>query len=307
MPNHDDTRTLCDEILRLKKEKDALILAHYYQRLDVQLIADIYGDSFELSKKARLSDKKLAIFCGVSFMAESVKILNPEKTVLLPEPDAGCRMADMVTAADVVALREKYPDAAVVCYVNSSAETKAVSDICCTSSNAIKVVSSLPNKQIIFIPDKNLGAYVAKFLPEKEFILYSGFCPIHHGITTEEVSAAKFAHPDALVTVHPECEPAVSAMADFVGSTSQMIDFCVKSDQKEFIVGTEIGVVERLSYYNPDKKFHLLAPHTVCSDMKKTTLKSVLAALRGEVDEVTLTKEQIEAAKLPLERMMQIK
>ena len=307
MPNNDDTKTLCDEIQRLKREKDALILAHYYQRLDVQLIADIYGDSFELSKKARLSDKKLAIFCGVSFMAESVKILNPEKTVLLPEPSAGCRMADMVTAADVVALREKYPDAAVVCYVNSSAETKAVSDICCTSSNAIKVVSSLPNKQIIFIPDKNLGAYVAKFLPEKEFILYSGFCPIHHGITTDEVSAAKLAHPDALVTVHPECEPAVSAMADFVGSTSQMIDFCVKSDKKEFIVGTEIGVVERLSYYNPDNKFHLLAPHTVCSDMKKTTLKSVLAALRGEVDEVTLTKEQIEAAKLPLERMMQIK
>ena len=306
MPNNDNIQTLCDEIQRLKREKDALILAHYYQRLDVQLIADIYGDSFELSKKARLSDKKLAIFCGVSFMAESVKILNPEKTVLLPEPSAGCRMADMVTAADVVALREKYPDAAVVCYVNSSAETKAVSDICCTSSNAVKVVGSLKNKQIIFIPDKNLGAYVAKFLPDKEFILHSGWCPIHHGITTDEVKAAKNEHPGALVTVHPECEPEVSALADYVGSTSQMIGFCEKSVAKEFIVGTEVGVVERLNYYNPDKKFHLLTPHTVCDDMKKTTLKSVLAALRGEVDEVTLTKEQIEAAKLPLERMMQI-
>ncbi|MCI8387438.1 MAG: quinolinate synthase NadA [Clostridiales bacterium] len=307
MLSKDEIKQLSDEILRLKKEKDALILAHYYQRLEIQQVADIFGDSFELSKKAKLAENRLVVFCGVRFMAESAKILNPDKKVLLPAVDAGCPMADMVTPEDVLELRAKYPEAAVVCYVNSSAETKAVSDICCTSSNAIKVVKSLPNRQIIFVPDKNLGAYVAKFVPEKEFILHSGFCPTHRNITAAEVDKAKAEHPNALFAVHPECEDEVVAKADFVGSTSQIIDYCVNTDAPEFIIGTEVGVVDRLAYYHPEKKYHLLTPYLVCPNMKKTELSDVLAVLRDESNEVIMTQEEIEAAKAPLERMVAIK
>ncbi len=275
-----EIREMTEEIRRLAKEKDALILAHYYQRLEVQMAADIFGDSFELAKKAKLAENRMVVFCGVRFMAESAKILNPGKKVLLPAPDAGCPMADMVTPDDVLALREKYPDAAVVCYVNSSAATKAVSDICCTSSNAVKVVKSLPNKQIIFVPDKNLGGYVARLVPEKEFILHNGFCPTHRNITAAEVDKAKAEHPGALFAVHPECEDEVVVKADFV---------------------------DRLSYYHPEKKYHLLTPFLVCPNMKKTELPDVLETLRDEKNEVTMTEEEIEAAKRPLERMVAIK
>ena len=304
---NDNIRELSEKILRLKKEKNALILAHYYQRLEIQQVADIFGDSFELSKKAKLAENELIIFCGVSFMAESAKILNPTKKVVLPRADAGCRMANMVTPEDILELRGKYPDAAVVCYVNSSAATKAVSDICCTSSNALKVVKSLPNKRIIFVPDKNLGGYISKLVPEKEFILHSGFCPTHRNITADEVAKAKAAHPGALFAVHPECEEEVLEKADFIGSTSQIIDYCVKTDAPEFIIGTEVGVVERLEYYHPEKKYHLLTPYLVCSDMKKTELTDVLKALETEEYEIHMTDEEIEAARLPLERMVAIK
>ena len=307
MNTPDEIKALSDEILRLKKEKDALILAHYYQRLEIQQVADIFGDSFELAKKAKAAENRLIVFCGVSFMAESAKILNPTKKVVLPRADAGCRMANMVTPEDVLRLRAEYPDAAVVCYVNSSAATKAVSDICCTSSNAIKVVRSLPNKRIIFVPDKNLGAYVAKQVPEKEFILHSGFCPTHRNITADEVDRARSEHPGALFTVHPECEEDVLAKADFIGSTSQIIDYCVRTDAPEFIIGTEVGVVERLAFYHPEKKYHLLSPWLVCSDMKKTELSDVLRALETESSEIVMSDEEIEAARLPLERMVAIK
>ncbi len=298
---------MISEILRLKEEKDALILAHYYQSLEVQLIADIIGDSFELSKKAKLAENRTVVFCGVKFMAESAKILNPEKKVLIPTPDAGCPMADMVTAQDVLSLREKYPEAAVVCYVNSSAKTKAVSDICCTSSNAIKICRELQSKQIIFVPDKNLGAYVAGLVPEKEFILYSGYCPIHHKINADEVSNAKSAHPNALFCVHPECEADVVEMADFIGSTSQIIDYCVNSDAKEFIIGTEKGVVDRLTHFYPDKSFYLLSDELVCSNMKKTSLSDVLSCLRDETGEVILTDDELSGARASLEKMVAIK
>lgn len=298
---------LKEKILRLKKEKDALILAHYYQRLEIQQIADIYGDSFELSKKAKAAKNRLIIFCGVKFMAESAKILNPDKKVVLPRADAGCRMADMVTPEDILALREKFPEAAVVCYVNSSAATKAVSDICCTSSNAIKVVGSLPNKQIIFVPDKNLGAYVAKAFPEKRFILHSGFCPTHKNITKEEAESAKALHPNAMLAVHPECENEVLELADFIGSTSQIIEYCNKTDSKEFIIGTEVGVVDRLRFYHPEKEYHLLTPYLLCGDMKKTELSDVLNALETEEHEIFMTDNDMEAARLPLERMVAIK
>ena len=307
MNTPDEIKALSDEILRLKKEKDALILAHYYQRLEIQQVADIFGDSFELAKKAKAAENRLIVFCGVSFMAESAKILNPTKKVVLPRADAGCRMANMVTPEDVLRLRAEYPDAAVVCYVNSSAATKAVSDICCTSSNAIKVVRSLPNKRIIFVPDKNLGAYVAKQVPEKEFILHSGFCPTHRNITADEVDRARSEHPGALFAVHPECEEDVLAKADFIGSTSQIIDYCVRTDAPEFIIGTEVGVVERLAVYHPEKKYHLLSPWLVCSDMKKTELSDVLRALETESSEIIMSDGEIEAARLPLERMVAIK
>lgn len=303
----EEIKTISDEILRLKKEKNALILAHYYQRLEIQQAADIFGDSFELSKKAKLASERLVVFCGVRFMAESAKILNPAKKVLLPAPDAGCPMADMVTPEDVLALRERYPDAAVVCYVNSSAATKAVSDICCTSSNAVKVVRSLPNERIIFVPDKNLGGYVAEQIPEKRFILHNGFCPTHRNITADEVAKARAAHPEALFAVHPECEKEVVERADFVGSTSQIIDWCVKTDAPEFIIGTEVGVVDRLAYYHPEKKYHLLTPFLVCPNMKKTELTDVLETLRDEKNEVVMTEEEIAAARMPLERMVAVK
>ena len=307
MNKTDMTRELSERILRLKKEKDALVLAHYYQRFEIQRIADICGDSFELSKKAKLAGNRLIVFCGVSFMAESAKILNPAKKVILPRADAGCRMADMVTPEDILELREKYPDAAVVCYVNSSAAVKAVSDICCTSSNALKVVKSLTDRRIIFVPDKNLGGYIAGLVPEKEFILHSGFCPTHKNITAEEVERARGEHPGALFAVHPECEEEVLRKADFIGSTSQILGFCEKSGAEEYIIGTEVGVVERLSYFHPEKKFHLLTPYLVCSDMKKTELSDVLSALENEEHEIIMTEEEIEAARLPLERMVAIK
>lgn len=303
----DNIKELSEKILRLKEEKNALILAHYYQRLEIQQVADFFGDSFELAKRAKNAENELIIFCGVSFMAESAKILNPTKKVVLPRADAGCRMADMVTPEDIKSLREKYPDAAVVCYVNSSAATKAVSDICCTSSNALRVVKSLPNRQIIFVPDKNLGGYISKLVPEKEFILHSGFCPTHRNITADEVVKARAAHPDALFAVHPECEEEVLKKADFIGSTSQIIDYCVKTGGKEYIIGTEVGVVERLEYYHPEKKYHLLTPYLICSDMKKTRLSDVLNALETEEHEIHMTDEEIEAARLPLERMVAIK
>lgn len=307
MSDKHELKAQAEEILRLKKEKDALILAHYYEDIEVQKIADHFGDSFELAKKAKAADNRLVVFCGVRFMAESAKILNPDKKVLLPRMDAGCPMADMVTPEQVRALKKQYPDAAVACYVNSSADTKAVSDICITSSNALKICRELANKQIIFVPDKNLGSYIASQVPKKEFIIYSGYCPVHRNITPDEVKSAKAAHPKAKLALHPECEAEVVAMADFVGSTSQIIDYCIKSDSSEFIIGTEVGVVDRLSYYYPEKKYYLLAPELVCENMKKTTLADVLAVLRNETNEIIMSPSEIAAAKAPLERMVSVK
>ncbi len=298
---------LTEEILRLKREKDALILAHYYESLELQLLADIVGDSLELSRKAKLAENRLVVFCGVRFMAESAKILNPAKKVVLPVADAGCPMADTITPEDILELRKKYPDATVVCYVNSTAETKAVSDICCTSSNAVKLVRSLDAKRVIFVPDRNLGAYVKANVPEKEVITFDGGCPIHNSVTEAEVLAAKAAHPNALVASHPECPKAVLDHSDYVGSTAQILDFVAASDAEEFIIGTEVGVVDRLNHFAPGKKYHLLTDRLTCADMKKTTLADLYRALAEETHEIHMTDSEIEAAKLPLERMLAIK
>lgn len=298
---------LQNEIRSLADAAGALVLAHYYQTMDIQEIADVVGDSFELAKRASTAESRLIVMCGVRFMAESVKILSPEKTVLLPAPDAGCPMADMVRPEDVLALRERHPGAAVVCYVNSSAAVKAVSDICCTSSSAERVVRSLPHEEIIFVPDQNLGAYVASKVPEKKFHLHSGYCPIHHAVSAADVAAAKRAHPEAKLLVHPECPPEVVAMADGVGSTAYILKSVEAApDGEAFIIGTETGVVERLRVTAPGKRTWLLRAGFLCPNMKKTALADVKRALQTRTEEIALDKAEMEAARVCLRRMIEV-
>jgi len=301
-----EKKELVNEIQKLKKEKNAVIVAHNYQVDDVQEIADIVGDSFALSKYCASSNADVIVFCGVHFMAESAKILSPEKTVLLPEKDAGCPMADMVTADALRQEKEKYEDAAVVCYINSSAEVKAECDVCCTSSNALKVVGALKEKNILFVPDQNLGNYIAKKIPEKNFILWQGFCPTHHKTKKEEVKKVKELHPDALILVHPECRPEVVEMADFVGSTKQIIDYANSSPNKKFIIGTEMGVMYKLKKDNPDKVFYILSPGLVCPNMKKTSLESVYNSLNEMKYEIHVDEQISARARKSLDRMLEL-
>ena len=294
------------KIIELKQQKNAVILAHFYQTVDIQQAADHVGDSFELAKRAKNADENLIVFCGVKFMAESAKLLSPHKKVLLPRPNAGCPMADMITPKIVRDLRKEYPAAAVVCYVNSSAETKAECDICCTSANAVNICKNISADEIIFVPDKNLGAYVAQFVPEKKFIFIDGYCPIHKNITLEETAARKQKFPGAKFAVHPECEPEIIKLADFVGSTSRILEYCIKSADKEFIIGTEQGVIDRLRFYHPEKIYHILSPELVCPDMKYTTLEDVYNCLANEPAETIteLPEDIINKANVPLEKML---
>lgn len=295
-----------DTIQTLKKERNALILAHFYQLGDIQDIADVVGDSLELAKAARDAKEDVIVFCGVRFMAETAKILNPKKTVLLPALDAGCPMADMITAQEVLRLREAHPNAAVMCYVNSDIAVKAVSDICCTSSNALKIAMSLQEEEIIFVPDQCLGGYIAQFLPQKRFILPEGFCPTHCRIKPEDIVAARQALPNAKVLVHPECLPGVVSLADFAGSTSQIIKEAVRSDAMEFLIGTEEGVLHRLSKLCPDKRFYNTGRTQVCPNMKKTRLESVVSALQQMQHEITVDEELASNALQSLERMFSV-
>jgi len=303
---------LQQKITALKKEKNALILAHYYQTMDIQEIADHVCDSFEMARLAHSAKQDLLIICGVHFMAESAKILNADKTVLIPSPGAGCPMADMITPEDVVALRESYPDAAVVCYVNSSAAVKAVSDICCTSSSAERVVRSLTEKRIIFIPDRNLGAYIASKVTDKDFIFHEGWCPVHDRIGVNDVFAAKKTHPHAKLLVHPECRFDVLRQADFIGSTAEIINYALAASElepntnAEFIIGTELGVTEHLKKLSPDKRFYPLTDDFLCQDMKKTGLSDVLSSLETGRYEIVLGIEEINAAKRSIERMVSV-
>jgi len=292
------------EIRTLAEATGALILAHYYQTLDVQDIADLVGDSFEMAKRARDAEESTIVVCGVQFMAESAKILSPEKTILLPAPDAGCPMADMVEPEDVLALRAKHPNAMVMCYVNSSAATKAVSDVCCTSSSAVRIARKLDTEEIIFVPDRNLGRYVAEQVPEKKFYFHNGFCPIHDRVTVEQVQKAKERYPEAVFLAHPECREEVLAQADFIGSTAQMIGFARETTAKELIVGTEIGVLDLLQREMPEKKILSVSASFVCPNMKKTTLQDVYNTLATGSHEVHLTREEIHAAKASLDRMI---
>lgn len=296
-----------DQILKLKEKRGAVIVAHNYQIDEVQAIADFTGDSLELSRKTATLPNEVIVFCGVHFMAETAAILSPEKTILIPDPNAGCPMADMVTADKVRALKAEHSGAKVVCYVNSSAEVKAESDICCTSSNAVKVCESLGDSDIIFVPDRNLGAFVAGQLG-REFILHNGFCPTHQRIRDTDVLALKEKHPGALVLAHPECSKPVRDLADELLSTGQMCRFAQESDCTEFIIATELGINYRLRNENPGKTFYPVNPdRAVCPNMKKITLEKILWELQDMQHRVTVPEEIAKKAAGSIQRMLEIK
>jgi len=292
-----------EKINELKDKKNAVILVHNYQRGEIQDIADYLGDSLGLSQQAKSTKADIIVFCGVRFMAETAKILSPEKKVLLPRDNAGCPMANMVTPQDVLALREKYPRAKVVSYVNTNADVKAVSDVCCTSANAVEVVKNIDSDEIIFVPDRNLGSYVKRFT-DKKMILWDGFCYVHDRISKEEVLSAKKRFPEALLLVHPECRPEVIDVADEVLSTSGMLKFTKKSSAKSFLIGTEEGILYGLKKQNPEKVFYNVGTPRVCSDMKLTHLEDVYLALKEEKNEITLSKDIISASQKALEEML---
>ncbi len=297
---------LASHIRALAAEKNAVILAHNYQLPEVQDIADFVGDSFGLSVKASKTDAEAIIFCGVDFMAESALLLSPDKLVIHPEPESKCPMAAMVDAQSLRLLKSKHPDAAVVSYVNTTAEVKAESDICCTSSNAAKVVRSLPEKKIIFTPDANLGSYVSSLVPEKEMILWPGYCDTHQNrITLEDLKTMKDAYPASEIIVHPECIPEVIEFSDHAFSTQGMLDHCKTSDTREFIIGTEREMVHRLRKDIPGKIFHSI-DKAVCPNMKKITLKKVAASLEIFGPKIDLPDDIIKKARIPLERMVAV-
>lgn len=289
------------KILKLKKQKNAIILAHNYQRPEIYDVADFIGDSLGLCLEAAKTDADIIVFCGVNFMAESAAILNPKKKVIVPVMDAGCAMADMVEARQLKEFKALHPDAAVVTYVNSTAEIKALSDVCCTSSNAVKVVKAMKQKKIIFVPDKNLAAYVAKQIPEKKIIAWEGYCPIHNFVDKEYVDEIRKLHPKAKIIAHPESKPEVLAVADYVSSTTGMIDCAKKDPSEEFFVLTECGMTERLHRALPNKRFYGLC--NLCFDMKKNTLPAVLKALESEQFVVKLDSNVAARAKLAFDKM----
>lgn len=307
--NEDRTSELITDIKRLKKEKNAVILAHNYQKKDIFEVADFIGDSLKLSQEAAKTDADIIVFCGVHFMAESAKILNPTKKVLLPAIDAGCAMSDMIDVEDLKArkneLLDQYPDLKIVCYVNTTADVKAESDICCTSTNAVKVVESLDSDNILFVPDKNLAKYVQSKLPGKNIIPWEGFCPIHHRITADYILKAKATHPNAAVVAHPECRPEVLELADFVCSTGGMVREAVtNSNYDEFIIITECGMTGRLMREAPGKKFFSVC--NMCPDMKRTNLELIKEALIKEQFEITVPEDIRLKALKALERMLEV-
>lgn len=301
---------LQQKILKLKKEKDVAILAHSYVAKEITEVADVVGDSFALSRKATEIDSKNIILCGVHFMAETAKMLNPEKRVFLANELAGCPMAEQFLPEEIEYFKKQEPDRAVVAYINTTAALKAVCDVCVTSSSAVNIVKKMEADKILFIPDCNLGAYVQKEVPEKDIMLLRGGCPIHAAITEREALEAKEKHPNALLLVHPECVPDVVKHADYVGSTAGIMDFASKSDHKEFIIGTEISIAELLQYDCPDKKFYCLSKNLQCRNMKITTLVDVYNTImgmdNGEAFEIKMTDEEIKAARKPIDEMLRL-
>lgn len=301
------TRELQDEILKLKKENDVCILAHAYQSHDIWEIADYVGDSYGLSVQAAKSEAKTVLMCGVRFMAETVKILSPEKKVILSHPEAGCPMATQMDVDLIQALKAQNPGYMVAAYINTTAELKTVCDVCVTSSSAVKVIRNLDSKDILFVPDCNLGKWVADQIPEKNIKLVHGGCPTHVRITEKDVKKARALHPEALLLVHPECLPEVSEAADYVGSTTGIMDFAKKSEAKEFIIGTENSIVQHLQFACPDKQFYALSKDCVCHNMKLTTLADVYNCVSGiGGEEIELTDEVRVRAKNCLDRMLEL-
>ncbi len=295
-----------EKIEKLKVAKNAVILAHYYVDPEVQEVADYIGDSFYLSKIATKVDAERIVFCGVEFMGESAKVLNPEKRVFMPDATADCPMAHMATVEEIEEMRANYDDLAVVCYINSTAELKTMADVCVTSANAVNIVRKLPNKNIFFIPDRNLGSYVAKQVPEKNVMVNNGCCPRHVNITETMVIAAKAKYPNAKFAVHPECTADVLEHADYIGSTSGIIDYVVKTDAEEFIIGTVDGVFAEINKQAPGKKLYTVKPDQICINMKKVTLEKVVDVLENETNEVFVDDELAAASLKPLERMLEL-
>lgn len=292
-------------ITDLRKKNNAIILAHNYQLPEVQDISDLLGDSLDLSMKAKKTNADNIIFCGVDFMAESAKILNPEKNVIIPDIDARCPMANMVDLKDLEKLKNKNPDAKVVAYINTTSDVKAISDVCCTSSNGVKVVKSLKSEKVIFVPDKNLGSYIQRFVPEKQMILWPGMCTTHHRIRKQDIFKLKKEHPESEVLVHPECRPEIIDIADHVFSTNGMVNYAKNSDVKEFIIGTEKELCYRLKNENPNKMFYPIKS-AICPNMKKITLEKILNSLETLEPKIHLSEDIMERAKNPLQKMMEI-
>ncbi len=295
-----------NQILELKEKKNAVILAHYYAPSEVQDIADYVGDSYYLAKVAKNTFADIIVFCGVGFMGESAKILNPDKKVLMPDVKADCPMAHMVKPGKIEEMRKKYPDLAVVCYINSTAELKCQSDVCVTSSNAVKIVKALPNQNIFFIPDKNLGRYVAEQVPEKNVILNDGYCPIHAKIEKDQVIVAKKLHPEAKVLSHPECEKEILELSDFIGSTAEIIEYAQNCDDNELIICTEDGVEFKLNGVALGKKFYFPKTRPICPDMKLNTLERLLKVLKTEENPIEIDGEVRKAALVPLDKMLEL-
>lgn len=299
-------KNIIERIKKLKREKNAIILAHSYQNVEIDSVADYVGDSLYLSQKAKETSAEIIVFAGVYFMAQTAKIISPEKKVLLPNLNAGCLMADMINLEQVKKFKEKYQNIPVVCYINSTAEVKSECDICCTSSNAVEIVKSLNVPRVLFVPDKNLGKYVESQLESVEVITYEGCCPVHDDVTVKNIEDARKLHPEAKVLIHPECSPVVSSMGDYIGSTSGIFDYVKNSDEKSFIIVTEKGVVDRLRRDYPQKEFFLISESMLCESMKLTTLNEILYSLENEVNEITLDENVRKLSSNCIERMLKV-
>ena len=301
-----DKKEIIEKIQKLKKEKNAIVLAHCYQNVEIDEVADFVGDSLYLSQQAAKTDADIIVFAGVYFMAETAKILSPDNKVLLPRLEAGCQMADMINLQQIREFKSKHPNIPVVCYVNSTAEVKSESDICCTSANAVKVVKSMNVPKVLFVPDTYLGTYVGEQLKDVEVITYPGYCPTHLRIRPEDILERKKQYPDAEVLVHPECHKEVVKLADFVGSTTGIMKRAKESSAKTFIIVTELGVVERLERDFPDKKFVLVSPKAVCANMKWIHLEDILNSLEAEQHEIDVDPDLAKRAYAPIEKMVSI-
>ncbi len=295
-----------EKIINLKREKNAVILAHSYQNIEIDEVADFVGDSLYLSQKAKETNADIIVFAGVYFMAQTAKIISPDKKVLLPNVKAGCLMADMINYKQMLEFKNKYPGIPTVCYINSTAEVKAECDICCTSSNALKIVKSLNAPKVLFVPDANLGKYVESELDGVEVITYDGNCPVHHNVTVENILNMRKKYPEAKILIHPECKPEVSKLGDYIGSTSGIFEYVQNSTDKQFVIVTERGVADRLKRDYPDKEFILISEKMLCESMKLTTLEEILYSLENEVNEITLDDKVRELSSGCIERMLKV-